>query len=93
MPAKAKARNPKGLDTKKPIALRLTPKDRADAVLFSARMGMSLSLLAYKAYLAGLKTIINGSKKTAHKSSSCSAPKAEHLSAGAGTSSADVFSS
>lgn len=55
-----KSRNPAGLATKKPIALRLTPSDREEAERLAAEENVSLSLLAYRAYRAGLHTVTGG---------------------------------
>ena len=52
-----KSRNPVGLETKKPIALRLTPEDRDEAVRIAAKLQVSMSLLAYRAYRAGLPMV------------------------------------
>lgn len=52
-----KSRNPAGLETKKPIALRLTPSDRAEAKRLSEKLHVSMSLLAYRAYRAGLSIV------------------------------------
>lgn len=57
MTKQIKSRNPVGLETKKPIALRLTPSERAEAVLLSEKMHISMSLLAHRAYLAGLTKV------------------------------------
>lgn len=57
MTKQPKSRNPAGLATKKPIALRLTPCDRAEAVRISEKLGVSMSLLAYRAYRAGLPMV------------------------------------
>jgi hypothetical protein len=54
MTKQTKSRNPVGLETKKPIALRLTPNERAEAVRLSEKLHVSMSLLAHRAYLAGL---------------------------------------
>ncbi|MFY9327831.1 MAG: hypothetical protein WAO76_07410, partial [Georgfuchsia sp.] len=52
-----KSRNPAGLDTKHPIALRLMSAERADAERIAAKMGTTLSALARLAYLEGLSRI------------------------------------
>lgn len=57
LPNPHKSRNPAGLATKKPIALRLMPAERADAERFAAKLGTSKSALARSAYLAGLPII------------------------------------
>lgn len=57
MTKQTKSRNPVGLATKKPIALRLTPIERAEAVRLSEKLGVSMSLLAHRAYLAGLPEV------------------------------------
>jgi len=57
MTKQTKSRNHAGLATKKPIALRLTPGDRDEAVRIAEKLGVSMSLLAYRAYSAGLPTV------------------------------------
>lgn len=74
MTKQTKSRNPAGLATKKPIALRLTPGDRAEAVRISEKLGVSMSLLAYRAYRAGLPEV------TAEAVEASSEPHAKHLS-------------
>lgn len=57
MTKQTKSRNPVGLETKKPIALRLTPSEREEAVCLSEKLQVSMSLLAHRAYLAGLTEV------------------------------------
>lgn len=49
--------NPRGLDTKKPIQLRLMPKERADIIQLAETLNVSQSSLARRAYLAGIETV------------------------------------
>lgn len=70
MPKQPKSRNHAGLATKKPIALRMTPSDRDEAVLISERLGVSMSLLAYRAYRAGLPVVIADNESPASTPSS-----------------------
>lgn len=51
------ARNPSGLATKTPIALRLMPGELADAKRIAAQQGLSQSALARRAYLKGLPLV------------------------------------
>lgn len=50
-------RNEDGLDYKRPIALRLMPEERADAVLLAAKFNKTKSAFARLAYLAGVKVL------------------------------------
>ncbi|HJW25146.1 MAG TPA: hypothetical protein VJ576_09630 [Rhodocyclaceae bacterium] len=54
---KTTARNPDGLETKKPIALRLMPEELEEAERISKLIGYSKSFLAREAYLKGLPII------------------------------------
>lgn len=65
MSNKPKSRNHAGLATKKPIALRMTPSDRAEAGRISEKLGVSMSLLAYRAYRAGLPIVMKQSSSPA----------------------------
>lgn len=65
MSNKHMSRNPAGLATKKPIALRLTPEDRAEAERIAAKLHVSKSLLAYRAYRAGLPIVMKQSSSPA----------------------------
>lgn len=56
------SRNPAGLATKKPIALRLMPGELADAERIAAEEGLSKSALARKAYLKGLPLVAKPKK-------------------------------
>lgn len=51
------SRNPAGIETKKPIALRLMPSELADAKRIASKQGMSQSALARRAFLKGLPLI------------------------------------
>lgn len=51
---KAAQYNPRGLESKRPINLRLMPAERAEAVRIAAQAGISQSKLAREAYLRGL---------------------------------------
>lgn len=51
------SRNPAGIIKDKPIALRLMPKELANAERISGKLGLSRSALARKAYLAGLPIV------------------------------------
>lgn len=57
MSAKPSSRNPVGICTKKPIALRLMPKELAHAKQVASDQGLSDSALARKAFLKGLPLI------------------------------------
>lgn len=57
MPKRTTARNPKGVVTTKPIALRLMPGELADAKRIAKNKGCSRSSLAREAYLAGLPLV------------------------------------
>ena len=52
-------RNPSGLATKKPIALRLMPGELADAQRIAGERKVSCSKLARQAYLLGLPLVLN----------------------------------
>ena len=52
-----KERNPDGLITDKPIALRLMPDERAEAERIADHLCMTLSCLARLAFLAGLPSV------------------------------------
>lgn len=49
--------NPSGLDTKRPIFLRLMPDERREAERVAADAGISKSNLARQAYLKGLPLV------------------------------------
>lgn len=66
-------RNPDGLATQKPIALRLMPNERADAERISRESNVSMSRLAREAFLKGLPLV----------SSSAAAPTSPTPSSGA----------
>lgn len=51
------SRNPAGLVTSKPIALRLMPDELARAVRIAEKQGLSRAALARKAFLAGLPAL------------------------------------
>lgn len=53
MTHKHTSRNPAGLATTKPIALRLMPDELADAQRISSEQGLSKSALGRQCYLAG----------------------------------------
>jgi len=67
MTKQPKSRNPAGLATKKPIALRLMPAERAEATRIAAKLGTSQSALARRAYLAGLPVVMKQSSHPADK--------------------------
>ena len=54
---KSSKRNPSGLATNKPIALRLMPDELANAERIAAAMNISKSNLARQAYLVGLPIV------------------------------------
>jgi len=60
MTKQTKSRNHAGLATKKPIALRLTPRCRAEAERIADKLNCSMSLLAHRAYHAGLPLVMKG---------------------------------
>jgi len=64
MTKQTKSRNHAGLATKKPIALRLTPRCRAEAERIADKLNCSMSLLAHRAYHAGLPLVVNGQIKS-----------------------------
>lgn len=51
------SRNPAGIATKKPIALRLMPTELADAERIARRLNLTRSALAREAFLAGLPLV------------------------------------
>lgn len=55
---KPQHRNPDGLATKKPIALRLMPDELAENKRISTELNCSKSSLAREAYLKGLPLVI-----------------------------------
>lgn len=60
MSGKPHSRNPAGLATEKPIALRLMPRELADASRIAKKHGLSKSSLARQAFLAGLPLVLQG---------------------------------
>lgn len=60
MTKQTKLRNHAGLASKKPIALRLTPHGRAEAERIADKLNCSMSLLASRAYHAGLPLVMQG---------------------------------
>lgn len=54
---KEKQRNPAGLDSRNPIALRLMPEELRDARDISGQIGVSKAKLAREAYLRGLPLV------------------------------------
>lgn len=52
-------RNPDGLVTQKPIALRLMPEELREAESLASQAGISKSNLARQAFNAGLETVKN----------------------------------
>lgn len=50
-------RNPEGLVTEKPIALRLMPQELKDAERIAAELHLTKACLARKAFLAGLPLV------------------------------------
>lgn len=54
MSVKSPSRNPAGIVKNKPIALRLMPKELADAERIARKHGLSRSALARQAFIAGL---------------------------------------
>lgn len=52
-------RNPDGLISNKPIALRLMPNERAHAIRVSQENNVSMSCLAREAFLKGLPLVIS----------------------------------
>jgi hypothetical protein len=57
MSAKLASRNPAGVVTSKPIALRLMPEELADAKRIASQHGLSSAALARKAFIAGLPLV------------------------------------
>lgn len=57
-------RNPDGLISKKPIALRLMQAELDDADRLSRELNISKSLLARQAYLVGLPLVVSSSALT-----------------------------
>lgn len=57
MPKRTTSRNPKGVVTTKPIALRLMPGELDDAKRIAKAKHCSRSSLAREAYLAGLPLV------------------------------------
>lgn len=58
MKHKHPSRNPAGIVTTKPIALRLMPSELTDAARIAAERNVSRSALAREAYLKGLPLVI-----------------------------------
>lgn len=57
-------RNPDGLISKKPIALRLMPEELANAKRVSQETNVSMSCLAREAFLKGLPLVVSSSALT-----------------------------
>lgn len=51
------SRNPAGIVTGKPIALRLMPEELAEAERIARKQGLSRSALARKAFMVGLPIV------------------------------------
>jgi hypothetical protein len=62
MKHKHTSRNPAGLATSKPIALRLMPDELADAQRISSEQGLSKSALGRQCYLAGKELLFPDSE-------------------------------
>lgn len=60
MPKRTTSRNPKGVVSTKPIALRLMPGELDDAKRIAKEKRCSRSSLAREAYLAGLPLVTVG---------------------------------
>lgn len=57
-PAPGPKRTPKGVDTNRPIALRLRPEERKQAERVAKKLNVSRSNLARLAYLNGLPLLL-----------------------------------
>lgn len=57
MKQQTSSRNPAGIVKEKPIALRLMPKELADAERIASKQGLSRSALARKAFILGLPLV------------------------------------
>lgn len=58
-------RNPDGLISNKPIALRLMPEELSNAKRVSQEINVSMSYLAREAFLKGLPLVVSPSAKPA----------------------------
>lgn len=71
--ATLRKRSPHGVDSKKPIALRLMPDELKQAECLSKQLGLSKATFARKAYLVGVPLVV-----AAHNQAASETKKRDH---------------